>query len=327
LKLNEMKMKNSSVSLIVAVILLTALLISCETEVPVTIPAPPSSLEAIAVSTSQIDLSWTDNSDNETGFVIERKTEMQSYASVATKGIDENKLTNSGLSENTNYSYRVYAINSEHGSGDYTNEVNVTTLEALKVTDVDGNDYPVVSIGTQFWMAENLKTTRLKDETMIPLVSDDLEWNRSITPAYSWYNNDQSNYGETYGALYNWYTASTGDLCPSGWHVPSDAEWTTLINFLGGDDVAGGKLKEGGTTHWSTPNTGGSNESGFRALPGGYHNSTGSYNLIGEFGRFWTSTEKDGQIAMYRVMGYNTTAVNSGENSKSSGFSIRCVMD
>jgi len=95
---------------------------------------------------------------------------------------------------------------------------------SLKVTDVDGNDYPVVSIGTQFWMAENLKTTKLSDETMIPLVSEDQEWNRLTSPGYSWYNNDQSNNGEIYGALYNWYTVSTGNLCPSGWHVPTDAD-------------------------------------------------------------------------------------------------------
>ena len=320
-------MKNSHFGLKVAVILLTPLLISCEKKETATLPAPPSNLEAIAVSTSQIDLSWTDNSENETGFVIERKTGKQNYSSVATKGIDENTLSNSGLTENTNYSYRVYAVNSEHESGDYTNEVNVTTLEALKVTDVDGNDYPVVSIGTQFWMAENLKTTKLNDETMIPLVSEDQEWNRLTTPAYSWYNNDQSNYGEIYGALYNWYTVSTGNLCPSGWHVPTDAEWTTLINFLGGVEVAGGKLKEGSTAHWIAPNTGGSNESGFKALPGGYHNSTGSYNLNGAFGRWWTSTENDAQIALYRVMGYNTTAVDSRSNIKASGFSVRCVMD
>ena len=320
-------MRNTHFSLKVAIILTSSLLISCEKEVTETLPTPPSNLEAIAVSTSQIDLSWTDNSDNETGFIIERKTGSNEYSSLATIGQDENTSSNVGLTENTNYSYRVFAINSEHKSGEYSNEVNVTTLETLKMTDVDGNVYPVVSIGAQFWMAENLKTTRLNDETLIPLVTEDLEWNRLTTPGYSWYNNEQSNYGEIYGALYNWYTVSTGKLCPTGWHVPTDAEWTTLINFLGGVEVAGGKLKEAGTTHWASPNTGGSNESGFKALPGGYHNSTGSYNLIGEFGRWWTSTETDSQLALYNAIGYMNTTANTLFNVKSSGFSVRCIMD
>ena len=104
-------------------------------------------------------------------------------------------------------------------------------------------------------------------------------------------------------------------------------EWVVLINYLGGEEVAGGKLKEGGTEHWLIPNTGGSNESGFRALPGGYHNSTGSYNLIGEVGRFWTSTNNDHQTALHWFLGNQSAAAYTAENVKSSGFSVRCVMD
>jgi uncharacterized protein (TIGR02145 family) len=303
------------------------ILVGCNKEEVVPKPEPPSNLEATVVSTTQINLSWKDNSDNETGFTVERKIGTDSYSALATTGKDEQSINVNGLTSNTNYSFRVHAYNSEHNHGDYSNEVSAKTFEDIEVTDVDGNVYLAVTIGTQVWMGENLKTSNLKDGTAIPLVTDDQEWNRLTTPGYSWYDNDKSNYGETYGGLYNWYAVESGKLCPEGWHVPSDTEWVILINHLGGEEVAGGKLKEGGTEHWLNPNTKGSNESGFRALPGGYHNSTGSYNLIGEVGRFWTSTNNDHQTALYWFLGNQSAAAYTAENVKSSGFSVRCVMD
>ena len=307
------------------IILLT--LVACDKEEVVPKPEPPTNLEATVVSTTQINLSWNDNSDNETGFKLESKIGADTYSVMATTGKDEQSFNATGLSSNTNYSFRVRAFNSEHEEGAYSNEVSAKTLEDIKVTDVDGNVYLAVTIGTQVWMAENLKTSKLKDGTAIPLVTDDQEWNQLTSPGYSWNDNDESSYGETYGGLYNWYALESGKLCPAGWHVPSVGEWEFLINFLGGEDIAGGKLKEGGTEHWLNPNTGGSNESGFRALPGGYHNSTGSYNLIHEYGRFWTSTSNDFQTAFYWFFGYQSTAATSSVNIKSSGFSVRCVMD
>jgi len=140
------------------------------------------------------------------------------------------------------------------------------------VTDIDGNVYHIVTIGTQVWMVENLKTTKFRDGSSIPNVTDAEEWvghGELHSGAYCNYDNTAAN-SNTYGSLYNWYAVvDERNICPTGWHIPSEAEWATLIAYLGGQDVAGGKMKEAGTAHWSTPNTGASNSSGFTALPGG----------------------------------------------------------
>ena len=137
------------------------------------------------------------------------------------------------------------------------------------VSDADGNFYKIVTIGTQTWMAENLKTTKYNDGTDIPYVTDYSTWLGLKTGAYCWPKNDFNN-KDIYGGLYNWYTISTGKLCPKGWHIPSYEEWTTLIDYLGGEGVAGGKMKTTGTTYWATPNRGATNLSGFSALPSGF---------------------------------------------------------
>lgn len=138
-----------------------------------------------------------------------------------------------------------------------------------EVLDTDGNIYHTVVIGNQVWIVENLKTTRYNDGTSIPLVTGNTEWINLTTPGYCWYDNDITN-KETYGALYNWYAVQTNKICPAGWHVPSDSEWTALTDFLGGESTAGGKLKEAGTMHWDSPNTGATDESGLTLLPGGF---------------------------------------------------------
>jgi len=143
------------------------------------------------------------------------------------------------------------------------------TIDYGTLTDQDGNTYKTVTIGTQTWMAENLKTTRFNEGTYIPLVENGDLWPTLITPAYCWFDNDESYFRESFGALYNWYAVNTGKLCPSGWHVPDNNDWETLITYLGSNEVAGGKLKETGSTHWERPNTGATNESGFTAIPAG----------------------------------------------------------
>ena len=120
-------------------------------------------------------------------------------------------------------------------------------------------------------MAENLKTTKYRDGTSIPLVTENTAWLNLTTPGYCWYNNDAAHYKSTYGALYNWYVLNAGsngwkNVCPTGWHVPTDAEWTTLTTYLGGESIAGGKLKETGTSHWLSPNTVATNETGLHTL-------------------------------------------------------------
>jgi uncharacterized protein (TIGR02145 family) len=195
------------------------------------------------------------------------------------------------------------------------------------VTDVDGNVYRTVKIGTQVWMSENLKTTNYNDGTSIPLVTEGTVWANLSTPGYCWYNNDASNYKATYGALYNWYPVNSGKLCPKGWHVPLDAEWTILTAYLGGQSLAGGKLKEKGTTHWQSPNTGATNESGFTALPGCGRVANGTFCLIGGYGGWWSLSEHSETTAYGRDVGYSNSGINKYYDSKRSGFSIRCLRD
>jgi len=171
-------------------------------------------------------------------------------------------------------------------------------------TDVrDGKTYKTIKIGNQIWMAENL----------------------SYNPGNgSWaYDNNSSNEA-IYGRLYNWETAKT--VCPSGWHLPNDDEWIELTDYLGGKEVAGGKLKEIGEIHWLSPNRGATNENGFTALPGGYRNYNGKFFDIGYGGYFWSTTE-DSNYAWPRLVSYNDINVLRSTNYKEEGFSIRCVKD
>jgi len=230
--------------------------------------------------------------------------------------------TLTGLSPETPYYVRAYATNSEGTT--YGDEVSFTTVQ---LTDINGNVYNTVTIGTQMWMKENLRATKYNDGTDIPLVTDNDTWLHTNDPGYGWYDDDEATYGETYGAMYNWYTVNTGKLCPDGWHVPTDAEWTILTDFLGGEAIAGGKLKEAGTEHWGAPNTDASNVSGFTALPGGYRSNGGQYYSIEWQGRWWTSSMIDNIYVWTRHMQSNIANVNRYEMNKNYGFSVRCLKD
>ena len=194
------------------------------------------------------------------------------------------------------------------------------------ITDIDGNTYKTVTIGTQTWMAENLKVTKYNDGIAIPNVTDNTAWRELTTGALCDYDNTPSN-SETYGKLYNWHAVNTGKLCPTGWHVPSDAEWTELTDYLGGSSVAGGKLKETGTTHWASPNTGATNETGFTALPGGGRNYYGSFLLVGDSGLWWSATGGSTDYAWSRCVGYVYSNVGWNYDVKELGFSVRCLRD
>jgi uncharacterized protein (TIGR02145 family) len=200
---------------------------------------------------------------------------------------------------------------------------------AVTVTDLDGNVYHTVTIGTQIWMVENLRTTKYNDGTAIPLVTGNTAWTELSSPGYCWYKNDASTYKNTYGALYNWYAVGTGKLAPTGWHIPTDAEWATLITFLGGESIAGNKLKETGTVNWLTSYTSGTNETGFTALPGGYRSPLdGMYGGIGSGGNFWSSTLKVNSIFAYDTfMAYDSPKASKSGNVKEFGQSVRCIRD
>ncbi|MBS4057737.1 MAG: fibrobacter succinogenes major paralogous domain-containing protein [Bacteroidetes bacterium] len=195
------------------------------------------------------------------------------------------------------------------------------------VTDADGNVYHTITIGTQVWLAEDLKTTKFRDGSAIVNETDATAWSALSTAAYCDYDNSAAN-GATYGHLYNWYAVhDSRNICPSGWHVPTDADWATLTGFLGGESVAGGKLKETGTAHWLSPNTGATDEVGFKALPAGERRATGQYIYLGEYACWWSSTEYDVQQAWIRYIGNDDVDVTNQLYNKNYGYSVRCVKD
>ncbi len=210
----------------------------------------------------------------------------------------------------------------------YFNSYAQKTDNAL--TDIEGNKYKTVFIGDQEWMAENLKTTKYHDGTDILLVEENNEWIGITTPAYCWFGNDIAN-RDIFGALYNWKAVNTGKLCPEGWHVPTDEEWTQLTDFLGGLNVAGGKMKATGNDLWNSPNKESSNESGFSALPGGYR--YGYFWGSGEFyekrlnGYFWTATEYTETHSRSRTINAQRAKVYNSVFVKNNGFSVRCIKD
>ena len=235
----------------------------------------------------------------------------------------------SGLTSGTTYYVRSYATNSAGTA--YGSQVSFITQQIFNgtVSDGDGNTYSTVTIGTQVWMAENLKTTRYNDGTAIlPVPLNYVDFN-SATPGYCWYNNDDVTNKSTYGALYNWLAVNTGKLCPTGWHVPTNAEWATLINYLGGEVVAGGKMKETGTTHWKSPNLGATNSSGFSALPGGRRFYDGNFSYLGEDGLWWSSTDNHFINAgfLYIKSSENGLLYNTIWEDVRMCFSVRCLKD
>ncbi len=255
-----------------------------------------------------------------------------------------------GLTVNTTYYVRAYAINSAGTA--YGNQVSFTTNTGGGTGIVsnpgpgvtyNGYTYPTIILGNgQEWMAHNLRTTQYNDGTIIPLVTDSLQWaanwnNSTTLPMMCWNNNDQATYtSNNFGALYNWYavnplTNGNKNVCPAGWHVPSDAEWTVLTDYLGGTSVAGGKMKSTGTQYWTSPNTDATNESGFSGLPGGSRGLNGSFGSIGGIGYWWSSTEgstSGTSGAWLRLLGYNDGGAHSTRNyGKPSGFSVRCLKD
>ena len=239
-----------------------------------------------------------------------------------------------GLTKGTTYYIRAYAINSV-GTG-YGSILQFTTEPGIiynpnqtygSVTDIDGNIYKTITIGDQIWMAENLKTAKYNNGDLIGTTIPATSYIQSENmPKYQWpYGGDESHV-DTYGRLYTWYSATDNrSVCPTGWHVPTDSEWISLENQLGGLSVAGGKLKEIGTEHWTVPNSGATNEMMFNALPGGYRMNTGEYDNKGSYGNFWSATSVNATVAYYRYLYYgNATMTKSFVNQKY-GLSVRCL--
>lgn len=234
-------------------------------------------------------------------------------------------ITITGLRPGAEYYARAFVISASDTI--YGNIISFATPDYGSLSDIDGNEYKTVTIGTQIWMAENLGVSRYNDGKPIPLVTDSMKWTSLSTPAFCWYSNNQEVYKKSYGALYNGYTAGSGRLCPTGWHVPSDAEWDILAGSLGGSDVAGGKMKEAGTSRWVRPNTGASNMSNFNALPGGLRYFDGNFRDLGFGAYWWSSTQLNPERAFFRFVFHEESLIYRFDNLKRIGFSVRCLKD
>jgi uncharacterized protein (TIGR02145 family) len=226
--------------------------------------------------------------------------------------------------------------NADHVSPNSTNGKTTALFNPTKIygslTDQEGNIYKTITIGSQTWMAENLRTTRYRNGENIPEETDDILWHNLKTGAYCIYQNTKSiDTIATYGRLYNWFAVNDSrNIAPEGWHVPTLYEWKIMENFLGGDTIAGGKLKESGTIHWRKAwNTNTTNESGFTALPGGYR--VGTFYSIGEFAYWWTATEGEENIyfdsAWHRHVFWFGDGTGGCDCPKYFGKSVRCVKD
>lgn len=318
-----------NISFIIVFLILT-LTFSCKKEIPKVIPTlTTTAISSITHTTASGGGSITSDggaivfargvcwSTNQAPTTANSNSGISSGLSIFTSSII-------GLKHSTTYYVRAYAINSVGTA--YGNEVSFKTIEADTV-DIDGNVYNKVTIGTQVWMKENLKTTKYRNGDLIGTTTPaTLEVISQDNPKYQWaYAGNESNVA-TYGRLYTWFAASDSrKVCPTGWHVPTDSEWTTLITYLGGE--AGSKLKEAGTSHWISPNTGATNTSGFTALPGGLRQEGGAFGDIGSDGYWWSSTEGGPISAWSRTIHNNNSNANVSSTPKSIGYSVRCLRD
>ena len=202
-----------------------------------------------------------------------------------------------------------------------------TNLIYGEVTDIDNNTYKTIQIDESIWMAENLRVSRYQNGDPIQNISNNTDWKNNNTGALCSYNNNNQN-DIPYGKLYNWFAVfNSKKICPAGWHIPTDTEWSGLESFLGGNSIAGGKMKSTGTKYWNCPNGGADNSSGFSALPGGKRDADGIFFDINTGGNWWTATDYEPEFALNRTLSYLNGFFEFNGELKSSGFSVRCVKD
>ncbi len=310
---------------VLTVIFLSLLIFSCDkttendTEAPtvsITYPANNSEFSQGTVITIEV------TADDASGI-----KEVKFYIDNANVATDEaapyEYVWDTGTTKDTTHAIyaKAWDVNDNVGT---SSTINVTLTST--VTDIDGNVYHTIQVGNQLWIMENLKVTHYRNGDSIPEVTDNSTWAGLSTGAWCNNNNDAGN-GAIYGHLYNWYTVNDSRIiAPEGWHVPTDDDWQILVDYLGGSSVAGGKMKETGTTHWNSPNTGATNESGFTALPGGWrYGSNGYFTYIGSSARFWSSSEFNSSSAWRRILDYDYSGVERHYSDKKFGSSIRCV--
>jgi len=221
--------------------------------------------------------------------------------------------------------YALYAKTS--GTTDILEELGlIANNYSGTMSDLEGNVYKTVKIGTQTWMAENLRANAFNNGSEVPLVNGNTDWaNLSGSGhCYYWSSGEYFALRGLFGALYNWYAVANGNLCPTGWHVPTDGEWTTLINYLGGTSIAGGKLKARGSYYWED-SSGATNDFGFNALPGGYRQSNGVYFNCFKYGSWWSSSEYNSNDGISRFIDSVTNQIYWSNDDKNLGLSVRCI--
>lgn len=274
------------------------------------------------------------------GFCWDTKTNPTIASFHKSGGTDNDSLFTiiRGLLPGTTYYVRSYATNSQDTF--YGNQLSFTTpiLEGIdfnselsygSVSDIENNVYKTIIIGTQVWMAENLRATKYSNGdligTTIPATLDITAENEA---KYQWAYDGNEGLVAAYGRLYTFYAVSDNrNVCPTGWHVPADEEWKMMRDFLNGATVAGGKLKESSLAHWFTPNTAATNEIGFTALPGGYRNNRSGFNDLGLIGYWWSSTVYDNTAGWASSVEYSSSDYISGRGYALHGISVRCIKD
>jgi uncharacterized protein (TIGR02145 family) len=240
-------------------------------------------------------------------------------------GIGEFSITITGLTQKTTYFVRAFASN-EVGTA-YSNQIKLTTNTAsTTISDIEGNTYNTINIGNQIWMTSNLSTSRFRNGVYIPYILNSTQWATTKSPALSFYNHD-NNFESNYGKQYNWYAvADPQGLCPVGWHIPTNSDWTVLSDNLGGLNLAGGRMKNAGTTFWIFPSNG-TNASGFNGLPGGFRNVDGTFGILLHNAYWWSATDENEQNAFSRSIVYTDNVLSVNSSLKNQGFSIRCLKD
>jgi uncharacterized protein (TIGR02145 family) len=208
-----------------------------------------------------------------------------------------------------------------------TNSLEIRNSSAWVSLSPAADAMPTIQIGNQKLMSKNLDVAFYRNGDAIPQVTDATAWAALTTGAWCYYNNDPIQGGK-FGKLYNWYAVNDPrGLAPQGWHIPSDAEWTTLTTTLGGASVAGGKMKEAGIVNWTSPNTAADNSSGWAGLPGGFRSNDGSFTTVGSYGNWWSSTVYNTTYAWFRFLGYGSGSIAKNDYGKQGGFSVRCLRD
>lgn len=296
---------------------------SNEEEVPDAVVA----LGASDITSSSFTANWN-FTENSQSYYLDVATDsaftafVAGYNNLSVGAVNEYSVV--GLTDDTDYYYRIRGAN-DYGTGSSSNTIICTTL--IGAVDFDGNIYTYVTIGSLVWMVENLKTTHYADGTVIPNITLDAGWLADSTGAYCWYNNDILNKTD-YGALYNWYAVNNAHgLAPAGWRIPTVTDLDALMAFLGGTAVAGGILKEVGTTHWAVPNTGATDAYGFRGLPSGYRADAGTFADLFTWCHLWSVPQINAATAYNYELKNTSTTFSKNSQVKRNGFSIRCVRD